>query len=193
MHRAERPGGRPWWRLPWRLLRLVLAARLPVDRHLLARHLRAYGELAAIEGRLEWAAWRRRAVLLGIALVAACAAAAFAGVALMLWAVVPASQGPAPWLLWAVPLLPALVALTCLQAARAAPLRAPFAGTRRQLAADLALWHKVVGEDAAPDAVAGAVPGAPPGAAAGVLPERVAAAGVAAGAAEGIVPLPTAR
>ena len=108
------------------LLRLVRVCTLPRD--LLGAHLRAYGLLASLEWQRELALWRRRAMLQLVALGTALAATGLAGVALMLWAVVPPAQVHSPWALWAVPLAPGLVALGCLWAGAHA---GAFAGLRR--------------------------------------------------------------
>jgi uncharacterized membrane protein YqjE len=136
----------------WRLLRVC-----SLPRNLLAAHVRAYGQLAGLELDQAVALWRRRALLQATGLGAALAATGLAGVALMLWAVVPPAQVHAPWALWAVPLLPAVLALGCLWAGRARAQAPAFAGVRRQLAADLALLRQARGGPAAaPDAAVAA-------------------------------------
>ncbi len=86
------------------LLRLVLARP-----DLLADHASAYAELAVVNARQAMALWRLR--LLGWALLGAgvLLCIVFAGVALMLYGALAAP--PQPWLLWAVPTAPALLAL----------------------------------------------------------------------------------
>lgn len=129
----------------WRLLRVCA-----LPRDLLAAHVRAYGQLAGLELGRELALWRRRALLQLVGAGAALAAAGLGGVALMLWAVVPAAQVQAPWVLWGVPLVPGLVALACLWTGRSRPRAPAFAGVRRQLAADLALLRGARASTAAP-------------------------------------------
>ena len=86
------------------LLRLALARP-----DLLADHASAYAELAAVSARETIADWQLR--LIGWALLAAgvLLCITFGGVALMLHGTVAAM--PTPWLLWAVPAAPALLAL----------------------------------------------------------------------------------
>lgn len=86
------------------LLRLALARP-----DLLADHAGAYAELAVVSAREALADWQVR--LVGWALLAAglLLCMAFGGVALMLHGAV--ASPPMPWLLWAVPLAPALLAL----------------------------------------------------------------------------------
>ena len=86
------------------LLRLALARP-----DLLADHASAYAELAAASAREVLADWQMR--LLGWALLGAglLLCLAFGGVALMLHGAV--ASPPTPWLLWAVPIAPALLAL----------------------------------------------------------------------------------
>jgi hypothetical protein len=97
---------------------LRLALRRP---DLLANHASAYAELALDNAREVVADWQLR--LVGWALLAAgvLLCVAFGGVALMLHGVVAAP--PTPWLLWAVPLAPLLLALcgAWLARRRAAP------------------------------------------------------------------------
>jgi hypothetical protein len=119
------------------LLRLVLGRP-----QLLADHAQAYADLAAAEFSVASLRWRRRALLnaaaacsLGIALV-------LAGVAVMLWSVLPAAPLEARWVLIAVPLCPGLIGLGCVVAARAGSASEAFAGMRAQLLADLALLRE---------------------------------------------------
>jgi hypothetical protein len=134
----------------WRLLRLCA-----LPRDLLAAHLRGYGALARLEWGLEVARWRRRALWQALGLAAALGALGLAGVALLLWAVVPPAQVHAPWALWAVPLAPAVVALACAWAGRARTQAPAFAGVQRQLAADLAWLRSARGGGVAPGPASG--------------------------------------
>jgi len=110
---------------------------------LLADHAEAYAELMATEIDAVSALWKRRAVLNAVALCCLVVAAILAGVALMLWAVIPATQLQAPWVLIAVPLPPAAAALWCLLAARLHADGGAFANLRRQLAADMVMLREV--------------------------------------------------
>ncbi len=107
---------------------------------LLAEHAQAYAELLAAELPRATAAFKRRALLLALALLGLLAALLLAGVALMLWAVLPALPMQAPWLLVVVPLLPAGGALACLIAGQAR--RDARGELQRQLSADLALLRE---------------------------------------------------
>lgn len=109
----------------------------------LAEHAQAYAELMAAEIGAVSATWKRQAVLNGVALCSLAVAAVLAGVALMLWAVIPADQIQAPWALLAAPSIPALLALGCLWAAGRLANPGAFDGVRRQVQADLALLREV--------------------------------------------------
>lgn len=110
---------------------------------LLADHAQAYAELAAADIDQASAAWKRQVRLAAVALCSLCVAAVLAGVALMLWAVVPAAQIHAPWALWLVPLLPVVLAAGCFALARAAGGARPFLNLKQQLHADLAMLRGV--------------------------------------------------
>lgn len=110
---------------------------------LLADHAEAYAELMASEIGAVAAVWKRRAVLNAIALCCLAVAAILAGVALMLWAVIPAAQMQAPWALIAAPLPPAAAALWCLMAARLQGDGGALENLRRQFAADVEMLREV--------------------------------------------------
>ncbi len=110
---------------------------------LLADHAEAYAELMAEEIDGVSAAWKRRAVLNAVALCSLTAAAILAGVALMLWAVIPSADLQAPWALIAAPLPPVAAGLWCLMAARRLGEGRAFENLRRQLAADMAMLREV--------------------------------------------------
>jgi len=104
---------------------------------LLADHAQAYGELLASELGLASATWKRQALLNAVALCCLGVAAVLVGVALMLWAVVPAAQIHAPWALIVAPLPPIAVALGCLVAARPHGQSKAFDSVKQQVRADL--------------------------------------------------------
>ena len=109
----------------------------------LAEHAEAYVQLAAVELG-DAAAWGRRTVLLGAtALCAAGVAATLAGMALLLWAATPELPPRTAWLLWAVPSVPLVVAITATLAQRRGRPEERFVDLRRQLQADLALLREV--------------------------------------------------
>ena len=118
-------------------LRLVLA-----EPQLLTRHAQAYAELAATEWAEAAASLRRRTLLQVLGWCALVLAVLLAGVAVLLWAVTPPAQVHAPWALWAVPLLPAGLAIVCLAAARRLGRSATFTLVRRQWQADRAMLHE---------------------------------------------------
>lgn len=120
---------------PW--LKLVTG-----QPQLLAEHAEAYAELLQAEAAALSIAWRRQAVLGALAVGSAAVAAVLAGVAVMLWATTAAAQGPAPWLLFVVPLLPLAAAVVCVVLARQRAAAAPFGSLRQQLRADWGLLRE---------------------------------------------------
>lgn len=118
---------------------LHLIAKRP---QLLAEHAEAYAALVAAEvGRVS-STWKRRALLYGLALFSLLVAAVLAGVALMLWAVMPALQAPATWILIVVPLVPIAAALMLLIAAPGFTERGAFESVREQINADIVLLRE---------------------------------------------------
>lgn len=115
---------------------------LSAQPQLLVDHAQAYADLAADELGRSSARWKRRALLQAAALCAALVAAVLAGVALMLWSLVPATQLQSPWVLLATPLPPLALALCCGWAGLAPDRESAWPGLRRQFQADLALWHE---------------------------------------------------
>ena len=109
---------------------------------LLAEHAQAYAELVAAEFPRATAAWKRQALLNGLALLGLLAALLLGGVALMLWAALPLSSMPTPWLLIAVPLLPALAGMACLMAARSGIEANLLGDLRQQVSADLTMLRE---------------------------------------------------
>lgn len=110
---------------------------------LLAAHAEAYAALASEEFPRIGAAWKRRALLDALALCGLAVAAVLAGVALMLWASLPAVPAQASWVLIGVPLLPLVAAAWCALAARGGSGRDALANLREQLQADLRLLREV--------------------------------------------------
>jgi hypothetical protein len=118
---------------------LLLIATKP---ELLADHFEAYAELVGEETGKAVSVWKRRLVLNVVALCLVAVCAVLGGVAIMLWAMIPAPNLRAPWILIAVPAVPAAVALLCLFVGRnEGP--SVFADVKRQLAADLAMLREV--------------------------------------------------
>jgi len=119
------------------LLRLVAS-----QPQLLVDHAEAYAELATVEIGQVSADWTRRVVMNAAGLCGLGVAAVLAGVALMLWAVLPLPGTPASWALIVVPLLPFAAALGCLGLARSRGHGAAFDALRRQVRADLAMLRE---------------------------------------------------
>jgi peptidoglycan/LPS O-acetylase OafA/YrhL len=121
---------------------LHLAAKQP---QWLAEHADAYADLVAEELGTASAALRQRALLGAVALCGLGVAAVLAGVAAMLWAVIPPADIHAPWALFLAPLLPALVAAVCLLANRQGGRGHAFDSLRQQLKADFVLLREMAG------------------------------------------------
>jgi cytochrome bd-type quinol oxidase subunit 2 len=119
------------------LLHLILT-----QPQLLADHVEAYAELLGSELVNASTAWKKRAILISVALCCLGVAAVLAGVALMLWAVIPASHIQAPWALVAAPLLPMATAMWCLMAVRKQDRTGAFDNLRRQMSADMMMWRE---------------------------------------------------
>ena len=120
------------------LLRLI--ASRP---QLLADHAQAYAELVAEEIPRVSAAWKRSALFTAAAAFGTTLALGLAGVALMLWAVLPEASMRAPWALLVVPLVPLAAALACLLAAQRGGERAAFDELRLQVQADIGMLREV--------------------------------------------------
>lgn len=110
---------------------------------MLADHAEAYAELVTSEIGAVSASLKRRAVLGAVALCCLGVAAVLAGVAVMLWAVIPQSSMHAPWALLVAPLVPLGIALICLLMARPAGDVGPFDNVRQQLQADMVMFREV--------------------------------------------------
>lgn len=113
----------------------VLATR----PQLLAEHAQAYAELVAAELPQASSAWLRQAQLKGLAALGLLSTVLLAGVASLLWATVPLTSMPRPWLLLVVPLVPAIAGIVCLVAAKSGPDGRFLSDLRQQLSADLAM------------------------------------------------------
>jgi fatty acid desaturase len=106
---------------------------------LLAQHAGAYAELVNAELQVFIASGKRRALLMATALFSVGVAAVLAGVALMLWSVLPQANLQAPWALVLVPVLPALLSVVCFLSARSPSSTSGFDNLRAQVQADMAL------------------------------------------------------
>lgn len=122
------------------LLRLI--ATRP---QLLLDHCEAYADLLIAETTQASAHWSRKAVL---TLAAACSvgvAAVLTGVAVMIWAVTPVITGPISLALTGAPLVPWILALGCVIAARSRGNGGNMEVLRQQLSADMALLREKAG------------------------------------------------
>ncbi len=109
-------------------------------------HASAYADLAGEELDLLGRQWSRRALCWAIACSAGLVAATLGGSALMLWALQPAGGAAVPWMLFAVPGLPALIAIVAAWCATSAPHRAPLAELRAQWRHDAMLLRAALHE-----------------------------------------------
>ena len=119
------------------LLRLVAT-----QPQLLADHAEAYAGLIGNEIGRTAASLKQRVLLNVIALCLVGVTAVLTGVALMLWAVVPAANMQAPWALIAAPAVPALIAVVCAIVGQRKP-GDTFAELKQQVAADLVMLREV--------------------------------------------------
>jgi uncharacterized membrane protein YqjE len=109
---------------------------------LLGEHVGAYAELVGSEVDKTSRLWILRIACYAVAALLLTASVVFTGVALMLWAMVPAADMNMPWLLVAVPLVSLLVGAACLWRARTAPEHRAFESVKQQLSADLAMLRE---------------------------------------------------
>lgn len=106
----------------------------------LAEHLAAYGSLASEELRMSALRLQHRLALQLVGGACMLLSVALAGVAVQLWAALPGDTAMrAPWLLWVVPVLPAVLGAMALVFARRPVTQEPFARLRHQLALDARL------------------------------------------------------
>ncbi|MES2947121.1 MAG: hypothetical protein V4858_01130 [Pseudomonadota bacterium] len=122
------------------LYRLILA-----QPGLLGNHAMAYAELLAADLGTLSQHWKRRLILNLLVVCSLGVAAVLAGVALMLWAVVPAIQSPWAWVLLLVPLLPLVLAAVCAMAATNADdgNHRALVELRKQVHADVAMLREM--------------------------------------------------
>ncbi len=117
--------------------------RLAVTQpQLLADHAEAYVDLIGEEVGRTAKAYGMRAAGGAIALVMALVFLLLAGVAIMLWAVTPSADLHAPWALFVVPAIPALIAVAGGIVAMK-KTEAPFIELKQQFAADLSMIRQV--------------------------------------------------
>ncbi len=111
--------------------------------HLLADHAEAYAELLGDEIGAASARWKMRAALNAMALCGIGVGTVLAGVALMLWAVIPSADIQAPWALIAAPAVPLLMAVICLIVASQQSQASAFENVKKQMKADVAMLREV--------------------------------------------------
>lgn len=116
-----------------------LAASQP---QLLAEHAAGYAGLLAEELAISGAQLKRRIALQIVGLLGLMVAAILGGVAVLLWASLPAASMQQPWLLWFVPLVPALLGALALWVSNSNPVEPAFATLREQLAQDAAMLRR---------------------------------------------------
>lgn len=119
---------------------LRLAATEP---HLLGDHVEAYAALVGEEVSKISTSWLTR---IGLYLTAVCflgVGLVLVGVALLLWAAIPASGYPAPWAMFVIPLAPFVISAICVMVARSLPMEKAFDTVRKQLNADMAMLREV--------------------------------------------------
>lgn len=116
------------------LLELLLARP-----QLLADHAQAYSELFTEEVGQARAALQRWAMWQAITICSFFSASILAGMAVMLWAMLPSSPMQAAWVLLVTPMVPLAVAVVCWQLARKNGAPQFFDQMRAQIRADKAM------------------------------------------------------
>ena len=110
---------------------------------LLGEHAGAYAELVGDEVDKAAKSWTSRLGFYAVAFFLLTVGTVFAGVALMLLALMPMANMNLPWLLILVPCAPLLAGSLCLLRARAEPKYAAFDALKQQVSADLAMLREV--------------------------------------------------
>ena len=105
---------------------------------LFMEHADAYAELAMAEVDGLRGHWQRRAVLGVVAGVLVLMGVGLAGIAGLLYAVIPLPAMPEAWLLLVIPLVPLLIGLVLVWQVRQMAPHAAFATLREQVTQDLA-------------------------------------------------------
>lgn len=113
------------------------------EPQLLAEHVEAYSELVAAEIGAVTTQLKRRAILHGLSVGLLVIGVFFTGIAVMLWAAVPADTMNHPIVLWATPAIPLVMAVWAHFAARAPVAEHGTQSIREQLAADAAMLRSV--------------------------------------------------
>jgi hypothetical protein len=113
------------------------------EPQLLAEHVEAYSELVSAEVGAVTTQLKRRAIMHGLSVGLLVVGIFFLGGALMLWAAIPTDQMNQPWVLWAVPAIPIVMAVWSHFAAKAPVAEHGTRTIREQLAADAAMLRSV--------------------------------------------------
>lgn len=118
---------------------------LATQPHLLGNHAQAYGELVGTELSQQTQAWGKRTLLMALALCFLGVAGVLCGMACMLWALAAPQMTTPPAVLIVAPLVPTVLSLACLWAARTdnSPDKKAFAELRRQVQADMTLLREM--------------------------------------------------
>ncbi len=118
--------------------------RLAVSQpHLLGDHVEAYASLVGEEVSRYSTSWMVRIGLYMVCLCMVGVGLVLVGVALLLCAAVPASEYPATWAMFVIPLTPFVIAVACVIAARMTSVGEPFDEVRKQMQADMAMLREV--------------------------------------------------
>ncbi len=117
--------------------------KLATEPSLFVEHASAYASLATLEVREVGLSWKRRAVALSACVSLSLLAVAFTGLALMLFAVIPVQDMPAPWALLAVPAALWLGCGVLWWLGAREPVPEPFTNLRQQWAADTRMMREV--------------------------------------------------
>lgn len=120
-----------------------LLALLVTRPQLLLDHTLAYAALFSEESNQAYTRWQRKTLLQLVAVCCLGVGWVLAGVAWMLWALVPTPLLQLPWAVWAMPLLPLCLALLCLWGTRGLSTDDIFSRLKQQINADMALLHAV--------------------------------------------------
>lgn len=130
--------------LTGRQLVRMLAQLLAAHPAWLLAHAQGYVDLGLEQAQLAAAAWQRRVLMRVLAGTCAALALTLAGIALMLWAVTPELASHRWWVLIAVPLVPAALAVGLHHGAGRVPPPPGMAALTQQWSADLAVLSEVV-------------------------------------------------
>ena len=124
------------------MLRLLLKMLLlPPD--LLKSHAQGYVDLASEVSARYLCSLKNRWVMYGLSALTLLLALIFGGVALLLWAALPLSDAPHPWVLIALPTLSLLVSGLCWWWARTQRLQPLLSDIQAQIALDLQAIRQV--------------------------------------------------